>query len=239
MIDYESLAGDYARHRRLHPGVLRALLAGGAVAAGSRVLEVGCGTGNYLGAMGRLAGCTAFGMDPAATMLSQAQVATACPGLCRGRAEALPFADAGLDLVFSVDVIHHVGDLAAYHREAARLLRPGGRLCTVTDSEEIIRGRVPLSRYFPETVAVELARYPRVEALLELMAAASLHDLRCDTVEATYAVTSSEPYRSRAYSSLVLIDDEALRAGVARLDADLARGAVMGVARYVLLWGTR
>jgi ubiquinone/menaquinone biosynthesis C-methylase UbiE len=239
VIDYESLAQDYARHRRLHPGVLRSLLEGGGVTGASRVLEVGCGTGNYVGALRRLTGCAAVGLDPAAAMLGEARGAAAATGLCRGRAEALPFADASFDLVFSVDVIHHVGDRAAFHREAARLLRPGARLCTATDSEEIIRGRVPLSRYFPETVAVELARYPRIETLLDLMGAAGLNDLRTETVEATYAVTSSAPYSSCAYSSLLLIGDEALRAGVARLDADLARGPVAGVARYVLLWGTQ
>ena len=41
--------------------------------------------------------------------------------------------------------------------ETARTLRPGGWVCTVTDSAEIIRRREILSGYFPETVAIELA----------------------------------------------------------------------------------
>lgn len=239
MIDYESLADDYARHRRLHPEVLRALVAGGALTAESRVLEVGCGTGNYIGALRRGLGCRGFGIDQAAAMLAQAREAAATVALSRCPAEALPFADASFDLVFSVDVIHHVRGLADYHREAWRVLRPGGRFCTVTDSEDIIRRRVPLSLYFPETVAVELARYPSIEALTAGMADAGFGSVRSEVVESRYAVTSSEPYRSRAYSSLHLISDEALDAGVERLERDLRQGPVDGVARYVLLWGAR
>lgn len=239
MIDYERLASDYARHRRVHPRVLQALLAGVALASAGRVLEVGCGTANYLGEIIGAAGCEGFGLDAAAAMLTQARTRVASARLCQGTAEALPFADACFDMVFSVDVIHHVRDVPAYHREAWRVLRSGGRLCTVTDSEEIIRRRMPLSVYFPETVAVELGRYPRVEALRASMTAAGLHDAGDEMVEYRYPVTSSEPYRRRAYSALHLISDEALQAGVGRLESDLCRGPVEGVARYLLLWGVK
>ena len=48
MIDYNELAAEYARHRQVNPPVLRRLLIGGDVKSVSTVLEVGCGTGNYI-----------------------------------------------------------------------------------------------------------------------------------------------------------------------------------------------
>lgn len=47
---------------------------------------------------------------------------------CRAAAEALPFAVASFDLVTCRIAAHHFGDIRAFVAEAARVLRPGGRL---------------------------------------------------------------------------------------------------------------
>ena len=73
-------------------------------------------------------------------------------------------ADRMFGLVFSVDVIHHVASRADYYREAWRVLRNAGTVCTVTESETIIRRRLH-SHYFPDTIPVELGRYPSVPDL--------------------------------------------------------------------------
>jgi SAM-dependent methyltransferase len=46
-------------------------------------------------------------------------------------AQALPFADASLDAVVGVDVLHHVEFPARFLAEAQRTLRPGGRVVLV------------------------------------------------------------------------------------------------------------
>jgi hypothetical protein len=48
MLDYNAVAADYAKYREVHPGVLAALLNAGAWNETSRILEVRCGTANYL-----------------------------------------------------------------------------------------------------------------------------------------------------------------------------------------------
>ena len=47
-IDYDMLAREYARHRRVHPEVVKGLISGGGITQSSHVLEVGSGTGNYI-----------------------------------------------------------------------------------------------------------------------------------------------------------------------------------------------
>jgi ubiquinone/menaquinone biosynthesis C-methylase UbiE len=236
-IDYDRLAADYARHRRVHPEVLRNLIAGGGLNADSRVLEVGCGTGNYAVALEALVHCACWGIDPSEQMLAQARPRSGRIRFALGRAEQLAFPPAAFDLVFSVDVIHHVAGRAAYFREARRVLRPGGRLCTVTDSEWVIRHRQPLAVYFPETVEVELARYPRVPEIVTVMRAAGFQETSERLVEFPYRLADAQPYRDRAFSSLHLIPPEAYARGLERLEADLQRGPIPCVARYVLIWG--
>ncbi|HWI63243.1 MAG TPA: class I SAM-dependent methyltransferase [Symbiobacteriaceae bacterium] len=235
MLDYNQLAADYARHRRVHPQVFRRL----AEAATGRVLEVGCGTGNYITALATATGCKAFGIDPSEEMLRKAAEKGFPVELQGGRAEELPFADAFFDLVFSVDVIHHVQDRPAHMREAHRSLKPGGRLCTVTDSEWVIRHRNPLTAYWPETADADLRRYPAMADLTRFMRTAGFGQIHEELVEFPWELTDSGPYRDKAYSSLYLIGDDAFRRGLERLEADLARGPVPCVSYYSMLWGTK
>jgi len=235
-VDYDRAAGEYAAHRRVHSGVFRELSGRAGMGSAFRMLEVGCGTGNYASALAGHSGLAAYGLDPSMGMLMHARAHPDPVNWLQGRAESPGFASDAFDLVFSVDVIHHVADKAAFYREAARLLRPGGWVCTVTDSAEIIRRREILSGYFPETIEMELGRYPRIAQLEAWMAAAGLVDPEVVTVEVPYELTGSQQFRDKAYSSLHLISEDAWRAGLAYLERDLKLGPVRGIARYACLW---
>jgi SAM-dependent methyltransferase len=156
-----------------------------------------------------------------------------------GRAERLALPDEAFDLIFSVDVIHHVQDRPAFLAEAYRVLRAGGRMCTVTDSAWIIQNRQPLSTYFPETVPYELKRYPPVGQLRELMAEAGFREIVEQTVETQSELHDLQPYRAKAFSALHLIPEAAFQRGLERLERDLQQGPVPLVARYLLLWGIK
>ncbi|MFN2472009.1 MAG: class I SAM-dependent methyltransferase [Gaiellaceae bacterium] len=235
-MDYDRLAEVYEAHRTADRTVVVALATQADVGPDARVLEVGCGTGNHISALRAATGCEAWGVEPSSEMRARVRD----PGLAvvGGAAEELPFGDGVFDLAFSVDVVHHLADLDAALGEAHRVLRPGGSLCLATDDEETIRSRLH-SRYFPETVAVELARYPSGETVRDALAAAGFGSVREMRTAVAYTVSDSRAYRDGAFSSLLLIDDEAHAAGLERLERDLAAGPLEAVASHVLLWARR
>lgn len=102
------------------------------VGPGTRVLDVGCGGGEFLTMLASL-GADATGVDPAAGM--RALAAAAGHEICPGDAEHLPFADAEFEVVTAVNSLHLAADTAAALRELTRLLRPGGRLAVANWAE--------------------------------------------------------------------------------------------------------
>ncbi|MGI9252438.1 MAG: class I SAM-dependent methyltransferase, partial [Thermomicrobiales bacterium] len=203
---------------------------------GSRVLEVGCGSGNYSSAIRAATGATVYGIDPSREMLAAAAQDGSLV-LSVGSAEALDFEADQFDLVYSVDVIHHVNDRPAFFAETHRVLRPGGKLCTATDSHHDITRRIPLSSHFPETIPVELERYPSIGTLSQEMMRAGFSAIFEEHAERTYELTDISGYRNKAYSSLHLIDDDAHARGLERLEQDLLAGPIEALSLYTLLWG--
>ncbi|MGL4307106.1 MAG: class I SAM-dependent methyltransferase [Mycobacteriaceae bacterium] len=99
--------------------------------AGQSVLEIGCGSApcaRWLASEG----AQVVGLDISMGMLEQGLAAMAASGpmvpLVQASAESLPFSDSSFDIVCSAfGAIPFVADSAQAMREAARVLRPGGR----------------------------------------------------------------------------------------------------------------
>jgi SAM-dependent methyltransferase len=103
---------------------------------GGPVLDLGCGSGSFLAAVGGRVPLLG-GVDIAMRWLLVARKRLEAAGLGRlpiacACAEDLPIADGALAGVVAGDVFEHVADQAASLREAHRVLRPGGRLFLAT-----------------------------------------------------------------------------------------------------------
>ncbi len=102
------------------------------VAPGERVLDLGCGAGEFSAALAA-AGAHPVGVDVAPEALRRA--AAGAPGLdlrLWRDGEALPLDDASVDVVWAGEVVEHVADVAPWLSEVRRVLRPRGTLLLTT-----------------------------------------------------------------------------------------------------------
>ncbi len=235
-IDYDENAREYALHRRAYPGLVEYLAS--LLPENGVVAEIGCGTANHLRGVTELVPCTAVGLDPYVKMLEIAASSGARVKYVQGTASdlsVLGIAPGGADLIFSVDMVHYLSDPSVYAAEAWKYLKPGGYFCTATDSEWIIRNRLPMTKYFPGTIAIELARYHAIDALERILREAGYIkvDERIFGEEGTLADASR--FRDKANSVLHLLPDDEFRGGLARLETDLTHGPVPSNNRTCLL----
>jgi SAM-dependent methyltransferase len=229
--DYSRLAERYDRTRSASPSTLRPLRAALEGAPGPRLLDVGGGTGNYALALGE------HGWEPTVLDASDAMLArAAAKGLptVRADATALPFADATFDAVALVSMLHHVPEWPLALREAARVLRPGGRLAAVVHTRENVREVGWIGEYLPSWHAWLAATHQTEAELLAVLPGARLVPFEIDDLEdASVAALQRRPEtlldtdlgaQSSYFDRLAEEDPAQLEAGLARLRTDLERG---------------
>ena len=99
-----------------------------------RLLDVGTGTGRMIELLGPTA-LQAIGIDKSSEMLRLARVKLEAAGITSSLRQAdmyaLPLGDGSADSIVIHQVLHYAQNPAAALAEAARVLRPGGRLLVV------------------------------------------------------------------------------------------------------------
>jgi ubiquinone/menaquinone biosynthesis C-methylase UbiE len=181
------------------------------------VLEVGCGTGRLAVALAER-GARVWGVDPSAAMLAQARAtAGRRVGFKQGRAEALPFKDGWFERAVLRLVVHLV-DRPLALPELARVLVPAGRAAIATFVPEHFE-RYWLTAVFPEVAEIDRARFPTPATLTAELRDAGFGSVRARTLTQRIRLSRDDALEricGRYISTLRLLDDETLAAGLAR-----------------------
>lgn len=152
---FETVAADYERYRPEYPrDALEWAVDRLALTAGSRVLDIGAGTGKLTRGLVAL-GLDVVAVEPGPPMLGQLRAALPAVEAYEGSAEAIPLPDATVDGVFAGQAYHWFDPPKALP-ELCRVLRPGGGLALLWNWGD---GRHPLQARIGDILGREDNRF--------------------------------------------------------------------------------
>ncbi len=222
-VDYSRLAQDYDQVRGSEDLDRDFWFAGlvetGRIRKGERILDLGAGTGRFSRLASGLGETVA--VDLSLDMLSKAR-GKGPFAIVRGDAHALPFRRDAFDVALAVMVLHQLRDMSRALRELARVSR---RLVVATSDMD---RRPPdiLDEAFPSLMAVDRARFPRIEAIVAAMPAAGFPHVWVDHRPYRRAGTVGEQLdrvRRKYISTLDLLPPGEFERGLAFLESELPR----------------
>jgi ubiquinone/menaquinone biosynthesis C-methylase UbiE len=225
--DYDALAHQYSRRYQQEDwGSIKAALVAFIGTPNPFVLEVGCGTGHWLGTLAD--GLTSLtGVDLSWNMLAEARTELPTVPLVQATAETLPFPDRTFDRLFCINALHHFPDKQASIAEARRVLRPNGRFMTIALDPHTSTDQWWVYDYFDRTLALDRERYPACAQIIEWMSAEGFTDGRSWEVQHFPGRIPARDALSlgmldRAYTSqLAILTSEEYERGVKRVRTDL------------------
>jgi SAM-dependent methyltransferase len=181
-VQFEVAADAYDRFMGRYSVPLAPQLADFAeVAAGQRVLDVGCGPGALTAELVRRLGPEAVSaVDPSEPFVAAAQQRHPGVSVQRAMADGLPFGDHAFDAVLAQLVVHFMADPVVGLREMARVTREHGVVAACV--WDYAGGRTPLSTFWeaaheldPDVEDESQLPGAREGDLAELFEAAGLH----------------------------------------------------------------
>ena len=199
-----------------------------AIGPGVRVLDVGCGTGEFC-ALAAERGAVVSGLDAADGMIAIARRRLPGADLRVGAMEHLPWADESFDLVTAFNAFQFAATFSSAVGEAARVARPGGlvAICNWGRKEDrevfVVLDRLhELEPPRPPSPPAPAVGEPGV--VEDLMRAAGLTPVRADEVDVPYEVPDEATLqRALRVDASEHVSDDALRNVIAEAAAPFRR----------------
>jgi ubiquinone/menaquinone biosynthesis C-methylase UbiE len=187
------------------------------------IVDVGCGTGRFTGALAAHFAGRVYGIEPSTKMLDVVRAALVGQPveLQQGCAESMPLGDHSADLIFLSMVYHHIQDKVQACKEFWRVLKPDGYLCIRTPTREQLDSYLWIS-FFPGAGEIEVNRTPSTQELTAFVEDQGFELQAREIVRQAFARDLNEYAEKiglRGLSSLQAISDRAFERDMARLRA--------------------
>jgi SAM-dependent methyltransferase len=133
---WSAVAGDWSELWGAFPEpAWKAVVTAAGVGPATRVLDVGCASGEFLAYLAGL-GAVPAGIDPAPGMVDLARARLPDADVRVGSFERLPWPDGSFDVVTAFNALPFAADTLDALAECVRVARPGGRVAVVNWAED-------------------------------------------------------------------------------------------------------
>lgn len=229
-VDYDKIAHLYdepCRDHAVDPNLKAYLADHPAIDRESlKVLDVGCGTGKQLTADREvLPDAILVGLDRFRGMLGVARDRCSSVRWINGDGACLPFASRSFHYVTNQFSYQHVQDKAGLFQDLYRVIVPGGRF-VMTNIDPWAMPNWIIYRYFPAALALDHEDFLSGDRFTENLRAVGLTDIQVSRkdIPTRQSLREFQIYASQRHhaSELMAIADEDYRAGIDRIEQELA-----------------
>jgi ubiquinone/menaquinone biosynthesis C-methylase UbiE len=221
-VDYTGISKIYDDYRSYPDDVIKRIIDLGRIGPRSRVLDLGCGTGNISQQIKNKIGAGLIGIDASPDMLKVAAGKYLEVVLGDIDKHNLPFRDGSFDAVVGAYIIHQVKNLNFVLSECYRVLR-NGALVLLTSSHKQIEDQHPIIKeFFPSYVAIDRRRFPDVDRIDALLESLAFKDIKQEEVTVSRIPIDHDylqKVKNKYVSTYDLMPESEFQNGVARLEA--------------------
>ena len=225
-IDFKMYAKNFDKHRKADIELVNIIIDRLKINESSRILDFGCGTGNYLKTFQAKGYNNLFGMDQSEEMCKIASKKTSAT-LKNGTHNCIPFEDNYFRGVFIVDVIHFIDDIDNLFNSLHRICQVKGRVFIATQSQAQLETRI-YSKYFPSSTKIDKLRHYAIDKLTSTAESKGFKLVSTTNYLNNTKILVDETYfnliQNKSFYILRLILHDEFKQGIEKLRLDMRDG---------------
>lgn len=221
-VNYDEQACCYEETRGVIPLVYSTLVTVLNPKFNEKVLDFGCGTGNYLSKISMEYNISPYGVEPSSAMREIAIKKNPTAIIVEGNHKNIPI-NIQVDSIYCTDVIHHIDDLSMLFLNLYNVSKPCARLCICTESYVQLKEKFWIE-FFPEIPDIDLKRFYDINEVISKGISNKWEHLRTITIEEEVNAPISKKIMlciiEKTLSVLRLLPEESYKRGLRQMQYD-------------------
>ncbi len=226
-VDFKEYAENYDKYRTADLELFKLAIDRLKIDKTMRILDFGCGTGNYLKAFQEKGYNNLFGLDQSDYMCKIASEKTNAT-IKKGSHLYIPYEDDFFGAIIIVDVIHFIDETHSLLKSLHRVCKKNGRLFVATQSHSQLESRI-YSKYFPSITKIDKLRHPDIINLIAVTESNGFSLLAVDNYLSDVDFLIDENYfnliKNKSFYILGLVPDDEFNEGIEKFQNDMRNGS--------------